>query len=72
MPVNFNVEFISSPAKNQFQPVIATYMDDITKVILSKEDPKTAWEKQIKVYESKGLNEAIKEVNDIVVKQGIK
>lgn len=71
IPKNFNIEFINTPAKSKFNTVMATYMDDITKIILAKEDPKAQWEKQIKIYESKGLNEAIAEVNDIAAKQGI-
>ncbi|SFA98286.1 putative aldouronate transport system substrate-binding protein [Cohnella sp. OV330] len=71
IPINFGVEFISTPAKNKFQSVIATYMDDITKIILDKGDTKAAWDKQIKTYKSLGLDDAIKEVNAAVAQQGI-
>lgn len=72
IPINFNVELINAPAKNKFQSVINTYIDDITKIILDKKDVKAAWDEQIKVYEGKGMLEAIKEVNDIVAAEGIK
>ena len=42
------------------------------KVILGKGDPIAQWKELVKSYDSKGVPEAIKEVNDEVAKRGIK
>ncbi len=36
---------------------------DIVKVILGKEDPVAQWKEKVKVYDAKGVQDAIKEVN---------
>ena len=46
--------------------------NDIIKVILGKGDPIAQWKELVKGYDSKGVPEAIKEVNDEVAKRGIK
>ncbi|THF75709.1 extracellular solute-binding protein [Cohnella fermenti] len=71
IPINFNVDLINSTEKNSFQSVINGYMDDITKIVLGSEDVETAWAKQLKVYEGKGMSKAIEEVNAIVAEKGI-
>jgi putative aldouronate transport system substrate-binding protein len=40
-------------------------------VILSKEEPVAQWQKIVKGYDAKGVQDAIKEVNEEAVKRGI-
>ena len=72
MPVNFDFNAISTPAKNKFGALDPDIQNDIIKVILGKGDPIAQWKEIVKGYDSKGVPEAIKEVNDEVAKQGIK
>ncbi|MDQ0877742.1 putative aldouronate transport system substrate-binding protein [Paenibacillus sp. V4I3] len=72
MPVNFDFNAISTPAKNKFAALDPDIQNDIIKVILGKGDPIAQWKEIVKSYDSKGVPEAIKEVNDEVAKRGIK
>lgn len=72
MPINFAFNAISTPAKNKFAALDPNIQDDIIKVVLGKGDPIAQWKEIVKSYDSKGVPEAIKEVNDEVAKQGIK
>ncbi|GGE02675.1 hypothetical protein [Paenibacillus nasutitermitis] len=69
VPTNFKVELLYTPAKSKLSAINAT--EDVTKVILSKDDPVVMWESIVKGYDNKGLQQAIKEVNDEVQKQGL-
>lgn len=69
VPTNFNVEQLYTPAKAKLS--VINVVDDMTKLMLSKEDPVAMWEEIVKGYEKKGLQEAIQEVNDEVAKQGL-
>lgn len=72
IPVNFDFDAITTPAKNKFGALGGNINDDIVKVILGKGDPIAQWKEIVKGYDSKGVPEAIKEVNDEVAKRGIK
>lgn len=72
MPVNFEFNAISTPAKTKFGALEPNIMDDIVKVVLGKGDPIAQWKEIVKGYDAKGVPEAIKEVNEEVAKRGIK
>ena len=72
MPIDFAFNAISTPAKNKFAALDPNIQDDIIKVVLGKGDPIAQWKEIVKSYDSKGVPEAIKEVNEEVAKQGIK
>ncbi len=69
VPTNFRVELLYTPAKAKLSAVNPT--EDLTRIMLGKEDPVAMWEAVVKGYENKGLSQAIKEVNDEVQKQGL-
>lgn len=72
MPVNFEFDAITTPAKNKFTALGPNILDDIFKVILGKGDPIEQWKEIVKGYDAKGVPEAIKEVNEEAAKRGIK
>jgi putative aldouronate transport system substrate-binding protein len=72
VPVNFDIFLMSTPAKNKLSGLNSSIMDDIVKVILGKENPVAQWKKAVKGYDAKGLQDAIKEVNEEAAKKGIK
>ncbi|WP_248928339.1 hypothetical protein [Paenibacillus hamazuiensis] len=69
VPTNFKVELLYTPAKSKLSAINAT--EDVIKVMLGKDDPVTMWDNIVKGYDSKGLQQAIKEVNDAVQQQGL-
>ncbi|MGN7359759.1 extracellular solute-binding protein [Paenibacillus sp. SAF-054] len=70
IPTAFDIKLMSTPAKDKVMGI--KFIDDITKVVIGKDDPAKMWETVLKGYEAKGLNEAIKEVNDKAAEMGIK
>ena len=70
-PVNFDIYLMSTPAKNKLGGLNSSIMDDLVKVILSKGDPVAQWKEAVKGYDAKGLQDAIKEVNEEAAKRGI-
>ncbi len=68
-PINFDVMLLSTPAKNKLGSL--NVVDDIVNVIISTEDPVVQWKAIVEGYNAKGLQDAIKEVNEEVAKQGI-
>ncbi|WP_136607748.1 extracellular solute-binding protein [Paenibacillus dokdonensis] len=70
IPTAFDIKLMSTPAKDKVMGI--KFIDDITKVVIGKEDPAKMWGTVLKGYEAKGLNEAIKEVNDKAAEMGIK
>jgi putative aldouronate transport system substrate-binding protein len=72
VPVNFDIFLMSTPAKNKLSGLNSSIMDDIVKVSLGKEDPVAQWKEAVKGYDAKGLQDAIKEVNEEAAKKGIK
>ncbi|WP_261304195.1 extracellular solute-binding protein [Paenibacillus andongensis] len=72
MPLHFEFDAVITPAKSKFQALGNDIRNDIIKVILGKGDPIAQWKEIVKSYDSKGVPEAIKEVNDEVAKRGIK
>jgi putative aldouronate transport system substrate-binding protein len=69
VPTNFKVELLYTPAKSKLSAIDP--VGDMTKVILGKDDPVAMWDSIVKGYDNKGLQQAIKEVNDEVQKQGL-
>lgn len=69
MPRPYEIFEISTSAKAQFNSV--NIVDDVTRVVIGDEDPVKMWQTVLKEYESKGLNEAIKEVNEKASELGI-
>jgi putative aldouronate transport system substrate-binding protein len=69
VPTNFAVEQLYTPAKSKLSAINPS--EDLTRVMLGKEDPLAMWEAIVKGYENKGLSQAIKEVNEEVRKQGL-
>ncbi len=72
MPLNFDIFLMSTPAKNKVNALSKNIEDDIIKVVLGKGDPVAQWKDLVKGYDSKGVQDAIKEVNDEATKRGIK
>jgi putative aldouronate transport system substrate-binding protein len=72
VPVNFDIFLMSTPAKNKLGGLNSSIMDDIVKVMLGKGDPVAQWKDAVKSYDAKGLQDAIKEVNEEAAKKGIK
>ncbi len=70
MPRPYEVENMMTPAKSRFAEV--DVVNDVTRVILSEEDPVQMWEEILKEYESKGMKKAIEEVNKEAERLGIK
>lgn len=66
---NFIINSISTPAKDGLSYNVG---DDVIKIMLSKEDPTKMWQDLIKGYNTKGLTEAITELNAKVAEEGIK
>ncbi|CAG7600407.1 hypothetical protein PAESOLCIP111_00393 [Paenibacillus solanacearum] len=69
VPTNFKVELLYTPAKAKLSAI--NPLDDVIKVVLGKEDPAAMWDSIVKGYGNKGLQQAIKEVNEEVRKQGL-
>lgn len=68
-PLNFDIMLMSTPAKNKL--AITTLQDDEINTIIGKEDVSSMWTKAVKSYESKGLKEAIDEVNKRAEEMGL-
>lgn len=68
IPTEFKIATMSTPAKDKLSSI--NFNDDLTKIILSKEDPVKMWHDIVKGYESKGLSAAETEVTDIMAKDG--
>lgn len=69
IPTNYSINLMSTPAKDKLSSI--KYIDEITKIIISDDDPAKMWGDAMKSYEDKGLMQAIQEVNDEAKKQGI-
>ncbi len=63
---------MSTPAKDKIGNLMNTAQDELVKVILGKDDPIAMWEKAVKSFDAKGLQEAVAETNAEAVKLGIK
>lgn len=70
IPTEFNIKLMSTPSKDKLMGI--KFIDDIAKVVIAKEDPAKMWSDVLKGYEAKGLNSAIKEVNEKAAELGIK
>lgn len=68
-PTNFDVFLMVTPTKTKLSAI--RYFDDVTKVIISDEDPETEWKKIIEGYDAQGVPQAIKEVNEKAKELGI-
>jgi putative aldouronate transport system substrate-binding protein len=69
IPTNYDILLMYTPAKAKLGAI--NPIDDVTKVMLSKEDPVAQWTNIVKGYDGKGLQEAIKEVNEKVQQEGL-
>ncbi|MDL1164064.1 hypothetical protein P0100_24025, partial [Yersinia pestis] len=69
VPTNYQLELLYTPAKSKLSAINPT--EDLTRVMLSKEDPVAMWESIVQGYENKGLSQAIQEVNEAVREQGL-
>ncbi|OXS59308.1 hypothetical protein B1A99_11845 [Cohnella sp. CIP 111063] len=69
IPTNLNVDYLYTEAKTKLSAVNPT--EDLIKVILGKDDPVEMWRNIVKGYDNKGLQQAIKEVNEAVQAQGL-
>ena len=63
-PLNYEVSMLSTPAKDKVSAI--NWMNDVYKIILAKDDVEKMWKDVLKSYDAKGLQEAIKEVNEKV------
>jgi putative aldouronate transport system substrate-binding protein len=70
MPRPYDILTMFTPAKAKFDSI--NIMNDVTRVIIGKEDPLVMWDRILKEYEAKGLLEAIEEVNAKARELGIK
>lgn len=70
-PINFDVMLMSTPAKDKFGSVFSTVSDELTKVIMGKDDPVQMWQATLKEFDKKGLQDVINEVNAMAKEQGI-
>ncbi|MBW7456238.1 extracellular solute-binding protein [Paenibacillus sepulcri] len=61
IPTAFEIYTMSTPAKDKLSGI--NFDDDFTRVILGKDDPVKMWQETLKGYDSKGLQQAITEVN---------
>ncbi|RED63252.1 extracellular solute-binding protein [Cohnella lupini] len=68
IPTEFGIYTMSTPGNDKIQSI--DFDDDFTRLILGKEDPVKQWKDIVKGYDSKGLQEAITEVNAEMTKQG--
>ncbi|MFD0692669.1 extracellular solute-binding protein [Paenibacillus sp. GCM10027628] len=71
-PINFDIFLMSTPAKNKITGLSNNIIDDMVKVMLGTGDPVAQWKEIVKGYDAKGVQDAIKEVNDEAAKRGIK
>lgn len=69
VPTNYQLELLYTPAKSKLSAINPS--EDLTRVMLSKEDPVAMWESIVQGYENKGLSQAIQEVNEAVREQGL-
>ncbi|GIP33478.1 extracellular solute-binding protein [Paenibacillus sp. J2TS4] len=69
VPTNFKVELLHTPAKAKLSAI--NVAEDITRIMLAKEDPVAMWKETVKGYDNKGLQKAIEEVNEAVQAQGL-
>ncbi|MDQ6419549.1 extracellular solute-binding protein [Paenibacillus sp. LHD-117] len=69
IPTAFDIKLMSTPAKDKVMGI--KFIDDIIKVVIAKEDPAKMWAEVLKGYETKGLKDAIKEVNEKAAEMGI-
>jgi putative aldouronate transport system substrate-binding protein len=70
-PVNYDIRLMSTPAKDKLSAVAQDMLPDMVRVIMGKGDPVQEWKAVIKSYGPRGLDEAIREVNEQVKVLGI-
>jgi putative aldouronate transport system substrate-binding protein len=68
-PINFDIMLMSTPAKDKLGAL--NIADDIVKVIIDKGDAVELWKQAVKSYDAKGVQDAIKEVNEEAAARGI-
>jgi putative aldouronate transport system substrate-binding protein len=70
-PVNYDIRLMSTPAKDKLGIVSQDVFPDIMRVIMGKGDPIQEWKAVIKSYGPRGLDDAIREVNEQAKALGI-
>ena len=66
--MNINLGQMSTPLKSKF---VGPTIDDLAKMLISKEDMDKQWNEYIDKYEKAGLREMIDEVNKVGKEQGV-
>jgi len=69
VPTNFKVELLHTPAKAKLSAI--SIQEDVIRIMLAKGDPVKLWQETLKGYDNKGLQQAIKEVNEAIVANGL-
>jgi putative aldouronate transport system substrate-binding protein len=70
-PINYDIRLMSTPAKDKASSLNNEMLTDMVQVIMGTGDPVQAWKNVIKSYGPRGLDDAIREVNEQVRIQGI-
>lgn len=60
--VNFDIKLMDTPAKNKLSTI--NFIEDVTKIVVSGDDVQKQWDKVLETYKAKGVEDAIKEVNE--------
>ncbi|WP_409343046.1 hypothetical protein [Paenibacillus sp. MBLB4367] len=66
-PINWDISAMQTPAKDKLSAIKA--YEDLIKVALGKDDAVKMWQDIVKGYDSKGLQDAIKEDNEQLAKK---
>jgi putative aldouronate transport system substrate-binding protein len=70
-PVNYDIRLMSTPAKDKASQLNSEMQTDMVQVIMGTGDPIQAWKNVIRGYGPRGLDDAIREVNERAKAQGI-
>ncbi len=67
-PIQNEMTYITTPAFSKLQQI--DIIEEIAKITLSKDDPVKMWKDTVKSFDGKGLQDAIKEVNEKLKAEG--
>jgi putative aldouronate transport system substrate-binding protein len=70
-PVNYDIRLMSTPAKDKASSLNNDMLADIVQVVMGTGDPVQAWKNVVRAYGPRGLDDAIREVNEQARAQGI-
>ena len=71
LATSFYIELMDNQEKIDVSGLTADFTAALNNIIISNEDPVTAWETMIKDFNAKGLNEAIESVTQQALDEGI-